>query len=103
MIAGIEALAVMTCRNAHYLSRRRSPGHGLSRRPILPRPTLHEKQKLTCTRADARSMKGEDLRNPNGDYAGFISRGALASRPLDGRAAAPSKTGAEYMAGIDRS
>src|SRR5271157_4960016 len=33
-------------------------------------------------------MKGEDLRNPNGDYAGLISRGALASRPLDGRTAA---------------
>src|SRR5271157_2742861 len=57
MIAAIEALAVMTCNNVHYLSRRRSPGHGLSRRPILPRPTLHEKQKLTCTPGGGRGSR----------------------------------------------
>ena len=45
----IHVRAAVMCNNVRDPSRRHSPGHGLSPRLILPRMTIREKQKLTCT------------------------------------------------------
>ena len=54
----IHAPAVATCNNARRLLRRRWSGHGLPARPNLPRLTIREKQKLTCTPYRPRLLRG---------------------------------------------